>query len=159
MKGKKCKFCNEVILIGRSDKVFCDDYCRNTYNNTGKTKANYKKVQQSHTTYSVDGFKYEKKILNDARHRANKKGLDFNLTIEDAVIPVYCPLINHKLNRIPNNKAKEYSPSIDRIDNSKGYIKGNVMIISFKANRIKSNMSIDELKNFCNNLLKYIDEV
>lgn len=49
----------------------------------------------------------------------------------------------------------EYSPSIDRIDNSKGYIKGNVWIISMKANAMKNSANFKELHTFCKNILRY----
>lgn len=44
------------------------------------------------------------------------------------------------------NQKKENSPSIDRLDNTKGYVKGNINIISWRANRIKSDATLDELE-------------
>lgn len=88
-----------------------------------------------------------KKLLNDAQRRAIKKGMDFNIDETDLVIPTECPILKLPLYRgiaksIPN------SPTIDRIDNSKGYIKGNVWVISNLANQMKSSADKDQLLMF-----------
>jgi hypothetical protein len=44
------------------------------------------------------------------------------------------------------------SPTLDRIDNSKGYIVGNVWVISMRANRLKSDATVDELMMLATNL-------
>ena len=49
------------------------------------------------------------------------------------------------------------SPSIDRIDSNKGYIKGNVRIISLRANMMKNDANLQELEEFCKNVLNYIN--
>jgi hypothetical protein len=43
--------------------------------------------------------------------------------------------------------------SIDRIDSSKGYIKGNVQILSMKANNMKSSANVEELLIFSKNII------
>ena len=70
------------------------------------------------------------------------KGLDFNLEIEDIIIPSVCPIFHTPW----INNDPDLSPSGDRIDPTKGYIKGNIQVISNKANRIKSNASISDLE-------------
>jgi hypothetical protein len=82
-------------------------------------------------------------MLACSKKRAHKKGLEFNLTIEDINIPEYCPVLGIKL-VFDNYKMLDDSPTLDRIDSKKGYIKGNVCVISSRANQIKSNGSIDE---------------
>ena len=77
------------------------------------------------------------------RNRAQHKGLPFNITREDLVIPDVCPILKIPLIR-GIGKATPNSPSVDRIDNTKGYLKGNVRIISFKANRAKGDMSLED---------------
>lgn len=83
------------------------------------------------------------RLFYEAKYRAKKKGLEFNLSKEDILIPLFCPILNIPL-RIDNNKLCKDSPSLDRIDSSKGYIKGNVYVISWRANRLKSYGSIED---------------
>ena len=86
----------------------------------------------------------EQKMLKRSRSRALQKGYEHNIDLSDIVIPEYCPLLGIKL-EINIGGCKPQSPSLDRIDSSKGYIKGNVWVISNKANSIKNNATPDEL--------------
>jgi hypothetical protein len=91
-------------------------------------------------------------LLKSARYRANKKGIAFNLTKEDLVVPKVCPLLGIKLeSQIGKGYAKDNSPTLDRLDPSKGYVKGNVWIISMKANRIKNDATLEEIKTLVEN--------
>lgn len=83
-------------------------------------------------------------LWNQARQRSKKSGLEFNIEISDVIIPTHCPYL----------KVPIVSPSLDRIDNSKGYIKGNVEVISLKANRMKSNATFKELIDFSMHILE-----
>lgn len=83
-------------------------------------------------------------LLANIKHRANKLGLMFDLTCDDIVIPVLCPVLGIEL-AFGNKQMSECSPSVDRIDNSKGYTKDNIRVISMRANRLKSDASIEEL--------------
>lgn len=79
------------------------------------------------------------------QHFASKKGIEFTIKFEEMVYPDYCPVLGIKLEH-GNGKPIDASPTIDRIDNSKGYVPGNVHVISYKANRMKSNATVGELK-------------
>ncbi len=96
-------------------------------------------------------------ILNSAKARAKKYNLQFNITKEDVVIPEMCPYLNIPI-LVNRDSLKANSPSLDRIDNTKGYIKGNVMIISHKANTCKNNLTLDELKLFANNIIGVLNK-
>ena len=92
-------------------------------------------------------------MLSNARERAKKKGLEFDITLDDIVIPKVCPLLNIPIIQAVGTKcATHNSPSIDRIDNSLGYIKGNVMIVSWRANKLKADASLSELQLLVSNL-------
>lgn len=70
--------------------------------------------------------------------------------------PEYCPILGIKLDYETNGR-QENSPSFDRLDPTKGYISGNVQIISWRANRIKNDGSAEEhqkIANYLSTLLK-----
>jgi hypothetical protein len=89
-----------------------------------------------------------------SKENAKKKKIEFNLDIEDIVIPEYCPYLNMELifDIEDNDKPNYYS--IDRIDNSKGYVKGNIQIISMLANTMKNKATQEQLITFSENCLK-----
>jgi hypothetical protein len=64
--------------------------------------------------------------------------------------PLSCPILDVPLDY---KKHTEYSPSIDRIDNSKGYIDGNIQVVSIKANRMKNSATESELIKFAQNVI------
>ena len=99
--------------------------------------------------------KPENRMLNRSRARAKKSGLDFNLTEDDIIIPTHCPLLGIELYTAEGRKAvKDNSASLDRIDSSKGYVKGNVWVISNKANTMKSNSTLEEMKTLVTNWMR-----
>ena len=70
-------------------------------------------------------------------------------------LPTHCPILNIELNYNGNTRGeRQTSPSIDRIDSSKGYEINNVHIISDRANRIKNDASPEELKKIYDYLTK-----
>jgi hypothetical protein len=76
--------------------------------------------------------------LKVAEGRAKTRGMEFTITEADITWNTVCPILGIPLN-YSNSAQLDDSPSIDRIDNSKGYIPGNVVVISWKANNLKSN--------------------
>ena len=81
----------------------------------------------------------------NSRRRAKDFSLAFNIDPTDCISPKYCPILGIKLEQNNDKSFSENSPSLDRIDPKKGYVKGNVQVISMKANRMKNNGSIEEL--------------
>lgn len=88
--------------------------------------------------------KPENMMLSHAKARAKRKGLEFAIDISDIVIPKHCPVLGIPIGKQYGN-ANDNSAELDRVDNSKGYIRGNIMIISRRANRIKNDASVLEL--------------
>lgn len=112
-------------------------------------KARQNKYRQSdkykETARKYYASRYEEQMLYRAKHRAEAKNLDFDITLSDIQIPKYCPVFQDmKLSKV-NTKLADNSPTIDRIDNAKGYTKDNIIVVSWKANNIKGFATIEEL--------------
>lgn len=84
-------------------------------------------------------------LYSKAKLRAKTKGLEFSITKNDILIPDFCPVLGIKLEAYIGNH-RDSKMTLDRIDNSKGYTPDNIKVISWRANRLKSDASIDELK-------------
>ena len=99
------------------------------------------------------------KMYSRARERCKVTGFKFNLkSYKD--IPKssnYCPLLNIPM-FVSSGIATDNSPTLDRIDNNKGYIKGNIQIISRKANQSKSNLSFKEYETMYFNMKRQKSE-
>lgn len=99
-------------------------------------------------------LKNPQKVLFDcARRRAAKNGAAFAITIEDVQIPDVCPVFGTPFVMGGGHGFRDHSPTLDRIENDLGYVPGNVQVISFRANRIKGDATIDELRK----LLEYME--
>lgn len=81
----------------------------------------------------------------NAKNRAKAKEIEFDLEIEDIEVPEVCPILGIKL-VVATGNAKPNSPSLDRVDPNKGYVRGNIQVLSHKANTMKSNATLDELE-------------
>lgn len=89
--------------------------------------------------------------MRGVRARAKARGLLFDLDLTDFVCPTHCPILGIPLVRATGVHT-ENSPTLDRVDTEKGYVKGNVCIISFRANRMKGALTVVQLER----LLSYI---
>lgn len=109
----------------------------------------------------IDWYDNNKELVLwcNAKKRAKDKNVEFNLDRSDIIIPEYDPVFKEKLIR-NNHGGKgvfDNSPSVDRVDSSKGYIKGNICVISHRANQIKSNGTLEEfikIKHYLEKILK-----
>ena len=170
-----CVNCKEVFC----KSLFRDRKCKNSNNyykqsickkcETQKTRiyekenpeqvANMKKAWKSKNIFykrkTNQAIKNPQKyIYNHIKASAKNRNLEFNLEIDDIVIPEICPYLNIPIKFNFYDKLKDDSISVDRIDNTKGYVKGNIQLISNKANRCKSNLSINELIFFAKKILE-----
>jgi hypothetical protein len=80
------------------------------------------------------------RLLNAAKWRASHNGIPFNLSLDDFEIPDMCPVY-----QVPFDSGK-YAATLDRIIPSLGYVKGNIQVISHRANTLKRDASLEELQ-------------
>jgi hypothetical protein len=83
-------------------------------------------------------------IWRNARNRAKANGWKFSIAVEDIIIPARCPILGIKLKK-GNGPFLDASPSIDRLNPRKGYVKGNIAVISWRANWLKRDMTPAEV--------------
>jgi len=82
-------------------------------------------------------------LVPDRKRRASQANIPFEITVDDVreLTPAVCPVLGVELS---HTDSVDFSPSIDRLDSSKGYTVENIRIISTRANRIKSDGTVDE---------------
>lgn len=92
-------------------------------------------------------------ILSKSRRAAPKRGFEFSIGLQDLLpLPEMCPLLGLKL--CYTGDKSDSSPSLDRKDSSRGYVPGNVWVVSNRANFLKSNATLGELELLTSNLAK-----
>lgn len=153
----RCKVCETQIVLQHPN--------RNEYIKTSNNNATIRKQENPEYRNYVNDLnkKYHHNttgiithMLYAAKKRAIANNLEFNLEKEDIILPTHCPILGTEL--VKGDK-EDYSMtySLDRIDNSKGYIKGNVQVISMLANSMKNSATIEQLEAFSKNILQYIN--
>jgi len=104
--------------------------------------------------HNADDDKRKRFLLTRIKSKCKKYNLPFDLTLDDIVIPEVCPVLGIPLKfgvKRQDMYRQKYddttldSPSVGRIIPELGYVKGNIVIVSFRANNIKNNATIDEL--------------
>ncbi len=88
-------------------------------------------------------------MWRNAKNRAARLGLEFDIDRADIVVPNYCPAIGVRLEWGYGKKSGFFAPngpSIDRMDSTKGYVRGNIRVISNRANWLKRDGTLDEFR-------------
>ena len=110
------------------------DYSKHSTERKGRTLRRYRLSK-------TDPVRF---LWQQVRQRARLKGIEFTIEPEDLFIPEHCPVLGIKL-RAPGAGLANESPTVDRFDPAKGYVRGNVSVMSMKANRFKNNATLDDL--------------
>jgi hypothetical protein len=95
-----------------------------------------------------------KVMVHNARKRSKQVGMDFSITYSDISLPELCPVLGIPL-KFGEGKLSDFSPTIDRIDSAKGYVPGNVLVISHRANRIKNDANLSDILLIADYMMKH----
>lgn len=139
---------------------------RNEYVKTPAQAEKRKAYRESHKEEHLEWSKeyrqrYPERVMyRAAKCRARLKGIEFNIDYSDIVIPEKCPILGIDIivqagRGTPGGRPN--SPSLDRIDNDKGYVKGNVQVISHFANSMKFTANKEQLLSFAKWVLNTYD--
>lgn len=138
---RNCPKCLQEF-VGPLQKKFCSRKCSEEawrIKTNWSQKAGIKSRQANPVRY----------LLRQAKYRAKKRNIEFTISMEDIEVPTHCPVFGFKLETTKGRRAYN-SFSLDRFDNSKGYVKGNVKVVSWKANQYKGDLSLEEIEKLYN---------
>ena len=138
----ECLECSTSFIKRADNHVYCSKSC-------GSTASKRKFNAEWHRNWKrQNADRYRKNQLVDAaKRRAKKANLPFDLTVNDFEIPKECPVLGIALyHNSDTGGFKDNSPSLDRIKPELGYVKGNVNVISWRANKIKGDATLAEFE-------------
>jgi hypothetical protein len=138
--------------LSKTKAEYFKEYYDNNLDKIKETKRRYSKVNSEKLKIKSKQWHREnpeKSLWVAAKSRARRQGLPFNIEVTDVVFPKVCPILGIPILSAQEGKRSDNTPSVDKIIPSKGYVKGNVMVISWRANRLKSDASLEELEKLC----------
>src|SRR5690242_8264689 len=94
-------------------------------------------------------------IICSAKARAKLKGIPFDITEDDIDIPESCPIFPWIKLEMNKGRADSNSPSLDRFKPQLGYVKGNVRVISRRANVLEGDATIEEMRR----LVEWMEDI
>lgn len=144
-KGKRLPV--EKFSVNRSNKNRGYSYYCKEYTNE---QARLKKKKKVSVKKNSSGNDPRGRLLSSARVRARDKNISFNITKKDIHIPNFCPVLGIPISVNNSGYCRDDSPSLDRIQPTQGYTKGNVRVVSHRANRFMSDQRADEAELVAN---------
>ncbi len=142
VNGGACKECRHLIgkKYREENREEYNKYCREKKKQSYSTEKRREIYQRNITV----------ELYNQAKNRAKRDSIPFTIDLEDVIIPTVCPVLEVPI----SFTEKEMAPSLDKKINELGYVKGNVFVVSKRANRLKNDASIDEIRK----ILKYMEK-
>lgn len=146
-----CLYCGVPLpQPGRQDRKWCSSSCGNKVRRDRHYKENPEYYRQKRYKDNSD---VARRIHYRIKSRAKRSKIPFNLDVSDLEPPSHCPVLGLELFTKPGLGTNQHnSPSVDRINPTLGYTKGNVRIISMRANLLKSDATVEELEKVLEDL-------
>lgn len=143
---KVCDNCEQSLNLSKFSLIEKWNVNSDTKNTCKKCSIKIKQTEKLNRDWKVDAAKL---LYSNIKSRCKRIGREFSIELEDILIPEKCPVFGFDLKR-EDRQTWMCAPSVDRIDSSKGYIKGNVTVVSRRANIIKRDATIQELEQLFN---------
>jgi hypothetical protein len=143
---KVCGECNQSLNLNKFSLIQKWNVDSGTKGICKKCSTKIRQTEKLNRDWKVDAAKL---LYKNIKSRCKRTGKEFSIDLEDIIIPEKCPVFGFELKR-EDKQTWMCAPSVDRIDSSKGYIKGNVTVVSRRANILKRDATVEELELLLN---------
>lgn len=143
---KVCEECNQSLNLNKFSLIEKWNVDSGTKDICKKCSTKIRQTEKLNRDWKIDAAKL---LYKNIKSRCKRTGREFSIDLEDIIIPEKCPVFGFELKR-EDKQTWMSAPSVDRINSSKGYIKGNITVVSRRANILKRDATIDELEQLLN---------
>ena len=143
---KVCEECNQSLNLNKFSLIEKWNINSGTKDFCKKCSKTIQQTEKLNRDWKVDAAKL---LYKNIKSRCKRIGREFSIELDDIIIPKKCPVFGFDLKR-EDRETWMCAPSVDRIDSSKGYIKGNVTVVSRRANILKRDATLEELEQLFN---------
>ena len=143
---KVCEECNQSLNLNKFSLIEKWNINSGTRDVCKKCSKTIQQTEKLNRDWKVDAAKL---LYKNIKSRCKRIGREFSIELDDIIIPKKCPVFGFDLKR-EDRETWMCAPSVDRIDSSKGYIKGNITVVSRRANILKRDATVEELEQLFN---------
>ena len=143
---KVCEECNQSLNLNKFSLIEKWNINSGTKDFCKKCSKTIQQTEKLNRDWKVDAAKL---LYKNIKSRCKRIGREFSIELDDIIIPKKCPVFGFDLKR-EDRETWMCAPSVDRIDSSQGYIKGNVTVVSRRANILKRDATVEELEQLFN---------
>lgn len=143
---KVCGECNQSLNLNKFSLIEKWNVDSGTKDICKKCSTKIRQTEKLNRDWKIDAAKL---LYKNIKSRCKRTGREFSIDLEDIIIPEKCPVFGFELKR-EDKQTWMSAPSVDRIDSSKGYIKGNITVVSRRANILKRDATVEELELLLN---------